>query len=337
MKHSNYDMGRLVMGFYGGLWAYSGWDILNYGAGEITNPRRNVPAALLSGIAVVTLVYVCLNISFFAVLDVETMKSSNAVAALFSQRTMGKFSVAIPFLIGVLLIGSLNSNLFSGSRYMYAAAKQGHLPSCFSCVNFATDSPRVAIVAQSALAMGISFIGDLDALIGYVMFGFWAQRIFTLIALLTIRYKGIPVHPEAVRVPISIIYLFLIINIVLVVIPIFQEFAVTSLGIFICCIGFAFYFLFVYPKTSIPILSYLNDISTFIASIIFDALPDVKTNPLGIPVPPVLVASDSQQQLLNGKRSSFSLTSVNSSVTDLHSDEKNTMIRNGSATGLRLW
>lgn len=134
------------------------------------------------------------------------------------------------------------------------------------------------------------------------------------------------------------------------VIPIFQEFAVTSLGIFICCIGFAFYFLFVYPKNAIPILSYLNgrqknnfcfnkfflDLSTFIASIVFDALPDVKTIPLGIPVPPALVASDSQQQLLQ-KRSSFSIASTNS-VTDLHSDEKNkTIIRNGSATGLRLW
>lgn len=44
---------------------------------------------------------------------------------LFSQRTLGSFSEAIPFLIGVLLVGSLNSNLFCGSRYMYAAAKQG--------------------------------------------------------------------------------------------------------------------------------------------------------------------------------------------------------------------
>lgn len=54
---------------------------------------------------------------------------------------------------------------------------------------------------QSALAIGISFIGDLDTLIGYVIFGFWAQRIFTIMALLTIRYKSIPVHHEAIRIP----------------------------------------------------------------------------------------------------------------------------------------
>ena len=78
------------------------------------------------------------------------------------------------------------------------------------------------------------------------------------------------------------------------------------------------------------------EVSTFISSIIFDALPDVKSNPIGLPVPPVLIASDSQQALLQ-KRSSFSLASSVNSVTDLHSDEKNTMIRNGSSTGLRLW
>jgi uncharacterized membrane protein len=72
--------------------------------------------ALLSGIGIVTLVYLSINMAYFVVLDVDTMKSSNAVAALFSQRTLGGFSYAIPFLIGVLLIGSLNSNLFSGSR-----------------------------------------------------------------------------------------------------------------------------------------------------------------------------------------------------------------------------
>lgn len=58
------------------------------------------------------------------------------------------------------------------------------------------------------MAIGISFVGDLDALVGYVMFGFWAQRVFTLIALLTIRYKNIPVHAEAIRIPLPW-YIFL--------------------------------------------------------------------------------------------------------------------------------
>uniref|UniRef100_A0A1I7WRF7 DUF5683 domain-containing protein n=1 Tax=Heterorhabditis bacteriophora TaxID=37862 RepID=A0A1I7WRF7_HETBA len=40
MKGSNYRIGDLILGFYGGLWAYSGWDVLNYSTGEIAKPRR---------------------------------------------------------------------------------------------------------------------------------------------------------------------------------------------------------------------------------------------------------------------------------------------------------
>uniref|UniRef100_A0A915E9J0 Uncharacterized protein n=1 Tax=Ditylenchus dipsaci TaxID=166011 RepID=A0A915E9J0_9BILA len=323
------------MGLYGGLYAYSGWDILNFGTGEIYKPKRNMPLALLSGILIVSVVYFAINIAYFAVLDVDTMKSSNAVAALFSQKTLGSFSAAIPFLIGVLLIGSLNSNLFCGSRYMFGAAKQGHLPACFSCVNVINESPRVAVFAQSALAIAISFVGDLDALIGYVMFGFWAQRIFTLVALLTIRYKGIPVHPDAIRIPIALIYVFLAINIGLVIIPIIQDFAITSLGICICLVGFGFYFLFVYPTATPLILTHINNAATVTASILFDALPDVKSKGGVLPSTTLLVSSDSQQMLLQ-KRTSFSLIS-DDSVPDLHSDEKNTLIRNGSGSGLRMW
>uniref|UniRef100_A0A914GV42 Uncharacterized protein n=1 Tax=Globodera rostochiensis TaxID=31243 RepID=A0A914GV42_GLORO len=345
--NSRWNIGDLMMGLYGGLYAYSGWDILNYGTDEIRRPRRNAPLALLSGILIVFLIYFCINVAFFAVLDIHTMKTSNAVAALFSQRTLGPFSEAIPFLIGVLLVGSLNSNLFCGSRYMYAAARQGQLPSCFSCVNAENESPRVAVFAQSALAVIISFVGDLDSLIGYVMFGFWAQRVFTLCALLTIRYRQIPVHADAIRMPLPCIYLFLAINVVLVAIPIWREFAVTSLGISICVLGLGFYFVFVRCPSGdggAPSLrASLNEKCTRIASIIFDALPDVKQQNLAKKHPTVLLPSESQRELLLSTKFD-SLDDRQSAdfppsptVPDLHSDEKNTLIRNVSATGLRMW
>ncbi|EPB66771.1 hypothetical protein ANCCEY_14137 [Ancylostoma ceylanicum] len=253
-------------------------------------------------------------------------------AVLFSQATLGSFANLIPFLIGVLLVGSLNSNLFSGSRYMYAAARQGHLPTCFSCVNTETDSPRVAILAQSALAIAISFVGDLDALIGYVMFGFWAQRVFTLVALLIIRHNRIPVHPEAVRVPLWCIYAFLAITVALVVIPIFQEFSVTALAIGICLIGFVMYFVFVHPNVLPTWMYILNERTTFVCSVVFDCLPDLKPGVGSAFLP----TSDSSQALLP-KRCSSARLSEEDSLPDLHSDEKNVLRRNGSSTGFKLF
>ncbi|KAK6010758.1 hypothetical protein OSTOST_24175, partial [Ostertagia ostertagi] len=130
MKGSNYTPGDMILGST----ADCGHSL----------DGTNVPLALLVGILTVTAVYVSINVAYFVALDVETVKSSNAVAALFSQATLGSFANLIPFLIGVLLVGSLNSNLFSGSRYMYAAARQGHLPTCFSWVEVAAERPGAA-------------------------------------------------------------------------------------------------------------------------------------------------------------------------------------------------
>ncbi|CAI4229979.1 unnamed protein product [Auanema sp. JU1783] len=329
MKGSNYRMGDLILGFYGGLWAYSGWDVLNYSAGEIAKPRRTIPLALLGGIGIVTTVYVAINVAYFVVLDVETFKSSNAVAALFSQATLGSFANVIPFLIGVLLVGSLNSNLFSGSRYMFAAARQGHLPSCFALVNLENESPRVAVFAQSALAIAISFVGDLDALISYCMFGFWAQRIFTLIGLLIIRHNHIPVHADAIRMPLWCIYSFLIITIALVVIPIFQEFEVTSLAIAILLVGFGLYYIFIHNNILPMWLLEFNEKITFFCCIVFNCLPDIKPG-----VTTILASSDSSQALLVKRLSQTRLS--DDSLPDLHSDEKNILRRIGSSNGLKM-
>ncbi|VDL80417.1 unnamed protein product, partial [Nippostrongylus brasiliensis] len=78
MAGSVWAPGKLALAFYGGLWSYAGWDILNYGTPEIEKPNRQD----------------------------------------FAQKTLGNFSYAIPFMVALLLIGTLNSNIFCGSRYV---------------------------------------------------------------------------------------------------------------------------------------------------------------------------------------------------------------------------
>jgi amino acid transporter len=58
---------------------------------------------------------------------------------------MGDLQYVMPLLVSILLIGSLNSTLFSASRYLYAGAREGHLPSFISIVNKEHDSPRFAL------------------------------------------------------------------------------------------------------------------------------------------------------------------------------------------------
>ncbi|PIO55206.1 hypothetical protein TELCIR_23408, partial [Teladorsagia circumcincta] len=81
MAGSVWAPGKLALAFYGGLWSYAGWDILNYGTPEIEKPTRTMPLSLISGILIVCITYVAINISYFVVLTPNEMKNSTAVAA----------------------------------------------------------------------------------------------------------------------------------------------------------------------------------------------------------------------------------------------------------------
>ncbi|CAJ0964086.1 unnamed protein product, partial [Mesorhabditis belari] len=253
--------GPICLAFYGGLWSYAGWDVLNYGTPEIHKPRRTMPLALLTGILIVMITYILINLAYFVVLDVTVIKNSDAVAADFARAVLGNFRYAIPFMIAILLIGTLNSNIFVGSRYMQAAAWQGHLPPFISCIHGPSGSPRMALLCQSLLTIAISFV-DTDSLINYVTFVMWAQRVVTMSALLWIKFRHIQVDPGAIRVPLVFSILFLVISIALVVVPLIQETKVTLIGIGIVLSGLLFYYPFVHSKHLPLILSKVNDWAT---------------------------------------------------------------------------
>ena len=72
--------------FYGGLWAYDGWNNLNYVTEELKNPIRDLPLAIMIGIPLVTGCYVLVNIAYLTVLTAAEVASSNAVAVVSDIR-----------------------------------------------------------------------------------------------------------------------------------------------------------------------------------------------------------------------------------------------------------
>uniref|UniRef100_A0A1I8EXN2 Amino acid permease n=1 Tax=Wuchereria bancrofti TaxID=6293 RepID=A0A1I8EXN2_WUCBA len=130
---------------FAGLFSYDGWDVLNFGTEEIEKPKRTMPLAIIVGMSLVAFIFLATNISFFVVLGIDQMKSSVAVADTFATAKLDKFYSVLPFLICILLIGSMNTSLFCASRYLLVAARQGHLPAFLSCSNTEHNSPRVAI------------------------------------------------------------------------------------------------------------------------------------------------------------------------------------------------
>ena len=139
--------------------------------------------------------------------------------------------------------------MFSASRYLYAASREGHLPAFISCVNKMHDSPRVALFVHVILAMLFSFAGNLSDLIQYISFAQWSQRMVTMVALMYIRFWHKPVHPDAIRTPIFMPIFFFIVCTSLTVVTIFESPKTAFTSILLLLGGLILFILFKWEKS----------------------------------------------------------------------------------------
>jgi basic amino acid/polyamine antiporter, APA family len=111
------------------LWAYDGWNNLSMVAGEVQNPQRNVPAALIIGSCLVLAVYLLVNAAYFYVLTPAQVLETKRVAAEAARRFLGRGGATF-VVVGVLIstFATLNGSILSGSRIPYAQARDGLFP-----------------------------------------------------------------------------------------------------------------------------------------------------------------------------------------------------------------
>ncbi|RCN30794.1 hypothetical protein ANCCAN_23431 [Ancylostoma caninum] len=277
---TNWNIGAIVSALFSCLFSYDGWDILNFGAEEIEKPKRTMPLAIVIGMVCIALIYVAVNFAYFVVLTPSQILSSDAVAMTFAQVALKQAAFIMPIFVAVLLVGSLNSTMFSASRYLQAAAKEGHLPSFISGINPITDSPRTALTIHILIAMVISFAGNLDSLISYVAFAQWSQRACTMGALIWIRFRRWPVHPEKIRMPIVMPIFFCLVCTTLVVVTIIDDISSAAVGLGIWAGGFIIYMLLIFDRALPSSSTYrrithkINNNTTEWAQIIFDVMPE---------------------------------------------------------------
>ncbi|VDD94117.1 unnamed protein product [Enterobius vermicularis] len=251
---SNLKASSIVLAAYGGVWAYSGYDVLNYGAEDIKNFKRTLPIAVVGGLLICIIIYLLTNIAYFAILTPQQMLDSSAVATTFSKKTLGKFYYAMPAIVAILMMGTINSDIFMFSRYMFSGARKRKMPSCLALINEEHDSPRVAVMFHVLCAIAFSFIGSIGDLINYMIVCGMLQQVFAVSALLWIRYKNIPVNPNF---PLILPVLLVLISAALVIIPIWNDWRAAAVGFGVVLFWLVIYGLFqwAYPISFLCLLN----------------------------------------------------------------------------------
>lgn len=182
----------------GALWAYAGWNNLPMTAGEIVNPARTLPRAIVGGALAVTALYLMSNAVYFSVLSFADVASSNSVrfphAPAVGVRAVQAFLgpagttvVLAAFCISAL--GTLNGMLLSTARVAFAMAHDGVLPSALGAVSTTTRVPIWAILFLGSLTMALAAVGSIDRLATSAVLGYWVFHALCALALFTLRRK----------------------------------------------------------------------------------------------------------------------------------------------------
>jgi APA family basic amino acid/polyamine antiporter len=171
-------MGDYLLAIGAGLFAYGGWHMATYAAGETREAERTLPRALMGGTVVVTACYMLLNGAYLYVMPVRQLADSHRVASDAAQRAL---SVGMGGVISVLVIisaiGALNGIILAGPRVYYAMAQDGLAFRWMGAVDARRQTPALAIAAQgvwSCLLIATNSYRELFTRVVYTEWMFFA-------------------------------------------------------------------------------------------------------------------------------------------------------------------
>lgn len=171
--------------------AYDGWHMVAFVAGEVKNPKRNLPLALMLGVSGVVAVYVIVNIAYLHVMPLATMMQSERIAADTAAATrlgpLGATLITLTILLSC--IGAGNGAILTSPRIYFAQARDGLLFARFGEVHPRYLTPSFSIVAHCVWTCLLSLSGSYEVLVGYVMFISWMIHAATVLAVLVLRRK----------------------------------------------------------------------------------------------------------------------------------------------------
>ena len=234
----------------GALWAYDGWNNVSYMAGEVKDPQRNLPLALIASMLIIIVLYVIVNVSYYYVMtptDVASVDANaSSVAAESIRRVLGPLAVTLMAAVMMLSSwGSLQSSILGTARIPYAMARDGVFFESLARVSKSTRVPVISLIVQGIWAGVLTLSGSFDQLTDLAIFAFWLFYGLVAAAVFIFRWRepnaerpyrtwGYPVVPA----------LFVLTTIYLIGTTIYNYPARSLAGLVIIALGLPVYFYF---------------------------------------------------------------------------------------------
>ncbi len=182
-------IGGFVSAMVGVLFSFGGWQNLTNVAGEMKDPARDLPRAILIGTVGVAVVYLLANVAYLRLLPADELARSSAPAVEALENAIGpKAGGVVAVLILCSAFGILNGLMLAGPRIYFAMARGGDLFRAFGTVHARFRTPSLAIAVQAAMAVLLLWVfrGHVADLTDYVVFADWLFFTLNGVALFAI-------------------------------------------------------------------------------------------------------------------------------------------------------
>ena len=180
----------LGVGLIAVFWAYDGWVYITWVAGEVKNPRRNVPLAMVLGVLAVGVIYLAMNMTYVYALPLHEIAKYETIAhaaatKLFSPAAAGWLSA----MIAISCFSAAAACTLSGSRVYLAMARDGVFFRRMAVIHPKWRTPAFSLIGQGIWAAVLTMSGRYDQLYTYVIFGMVLSYTLTVIGLFVLRWK----------------------------------------------------------------------------------------------------------------------------------------------------
>merc|ERR1711971_1094404 len=240
------DPTLIALSFYSGLFAYTGWNYLNFIIEEMKDPVRDLPRAIFLSCVVCLIIYVLTIVAFHTVLSPAEVLGSEAVAVTFANRMYGPMAWIFPIFVACSTFGAVNGTLLTSSRLFFAGAREGQMPQALTMIQINKVTPVPSVLVITLMSLVYLSSSNIIQLMNYVGFATWLAIGVAVFCVIYLRFK----HPEWER-PIKVHLIFpityVVLTAIITILPMISNPVETSIGIAMILSAFPVYFVFIHP------------------------------------------------------------------------------------------
>jgi APA family basic amino acid/polyamine antiporter len=175
----------------GAFFSFGGWWDLTKLAGEVRDPERTLPRALIYGVAILTVVYILTSAAFVYLVPLEQVTSGETFIAQAGEVLFGHLGAQVlSGIVIVAVLGSLAAVVMSAPRVYFAMARDGLFIPAAAAVHPRYGTPARAIIIQATLASLLVLVGSFDTILSYFIFVVVLFIGLTVAALFVLRRRA---------------------------------------------------------------------------------------------------------------------------------------------------